>query len=218
MNARSLRNKLDDIQTLTTLVNYVDIVAITESWLYPQETNLFNLPNYSAHHSLRLVNNNDPSRGGGVVLFVKEGMNAIVINNIQNKFNILLVKISKRSVSIHVILCYSPNFNTYFDLIQKLSLLIVSRVKMLCWATLTLICYMMMPYLLSTKCFFVSRGLNPLYDGIPNRVTDHSSSLIDHVFSNIRNECCHVGMFMRMVSITELYCFIIRERVLAIQF
>jgi len=109
VNARSFRNKLDDIQTQTTLVNYVDIVAITDSWLYPQETNLFNLPNYSAHHSLRLVNNNDPSRGGGVVLFVKEGMNAIVINYFQNNFNTLHVKISKRSVSIHVILCYSPN-------------------------------------------------------------------------------------------------------------
>jgi len=44
-------------------------------------------------------------------------------------------------------------------------------------------------------CFFVSGGLNPLYYGIPTTVTDHSSSLIDHVFSNIRNECCHVGMF-----------------------
>lgn len=102
LNARSLRNKLDDIQSITALTGHVDIVAITESWLYQQEVHLFNLTNYNAHHSVRNTDCCEPSRGGGAVLFIRNDWSSVIMSNIQKRHNIIHLKMSKYSLVVHV--------------------------------------------------------------------------------------------------------------------
>ena len=69
MNARSIVNKIDELQVLAT-VN-VDVLAITETWLSPDINSCEIVPNmnFTIHRRDRFDHNN--KRGGGVLLAVR---------------------------------------------------------------------------------------------------------------------------------------------------
>ena len=53
-NARSIVNKLKDIVDLILLLNNVDVIIITETWLKDDISHYFNLPGFEAIHVCRL--------------------------------------------------------------------------------------------------------------------------------------------------------------------
>lgn len=61
INIRSIRNKLDKLETLLqTHTKLTHIIVIAETWLYSNETHLYNIPNYEHLFNTR------PTRAGGV--------------------------------------------------------------------------------------------------------------------------------------------------------
>lgn len=49
INIRSVRNKLEDLESMINLFNgVIHIISMTETWLYEEETNYFNLKDYVA--------------------------------------------------------------------------------------------------------------------------------------------------------------------------
>lgn len=69
INIRSLRNKVDDLMEIVNKHDFeIHIIALTETWIYPNEVEYFNIPNYNVVHHCR------DSRGGGVSLFIKDNL------------------------------------------------------------------------------------------------------------------------------------------------
>lgn len=70
LNIRSLRNKL---QYLEAILNEdgcdTDLIAITETWLYKNETEYMNIENYNAIFKCR-----EDSRGGGLAIYIKQNL------------------------------------------------------------------------------------------------------------------------------------------------
>ncbi len=74
LNARSVRNKFDELKELT-LVNSWDIIGITEIWIRSNDRDFigeYRLKGYSLFNKDRLNKN-----GGGVLLYIKEALNPI---------------------------------------------------------------------------------------------------------------------------------------------
>lgn len=54
INIRSIRNKLDELESI--VLNYpetIHIIVLTETWIYTNEQQYFNLKEYSAIHDCR---------------------------------------------------------------------------------------------------------------------------------------------------------------------
>lgn len=64
MNIRSLRNKINEIEVFLSKNQFPDIMALTESWLYPEEEKFVQMDSYSAFMQSR-----PNKRGGGVAVF-----------------------------------------------------------------------------------------------------------------------------------------------------
>lgn len=75
LNIRSLRNKLIDIETYIKKEN-IDILTLTETWLYPNESPFIFIQGYSAIHECRKI-----GRGGGVSIFLKEELNFNILES-----------------------------------------------------------------------------------------------------------------------------------------
>ena len=83
VNARSLRNKFTDLETLALTENY-DIIGITETWINTEVRDYlaeFALPGYSIFNAER-----KDKVGGGAILYVKPYLSPILITkpNINN--------------------------------------------------------------------------------------------------------------------------------------
>ena len=76
VNARSIRNKFTDLETLTYVENF-DVIAITESWIDTRQRDFlaeYGLPGYSIFSSER-----NGRAGGGVILYVKDSLYPVLI-------------------------------------------------------------------------------------------------------------------------------------------
>ncbi|NEQ69831.1 MAG: hypothetical protein F6K21_30935 [Symploca sp. SIO2D2] len=76
-NARSLRNKFDDLRALNQTSQY-DIIAVTESWLNLKTKEFeseYKIPGYTLFHNDRVI-----GIGGGVILYVKSSLCPLVKN------------------------------------------------------------------------------------------------------------------------------------------
>ena len=91
VNARSLRNKFSELEEIAFTEKY-DIIGVTESWLILQSRDFlaeYNIPGYVTFEKSR-VN----KHGGGVVLYIKDSLNPIllskpIITNIDSLFILL---------------------------------------------------------------------------------------------------------------------------------
>lgn len=59
LNICSIRKKLFELEALINELKTIDIIVLTEVWIYDNEIDTYNLPNYTAIYNCR--NNN---RGG----------------------------------------------------------------------------------------------------------------------------------------------------------
>ena len=84
MNARSIVNKIDELQVLAT---NMDVLAITETWLTPGINSCEILPNinFTIHRRDRFEHNN--KHGGGILLAVRNTVPCVRGPDIETLFN-----------------------------------------------------------------------------------------------------------------------------------
>lgn len=69
INIRSLRNKIDELQNIIfSHKKTIHLIILTETWIYPNEINLFDIPSYKAVHDCR------NTRGGGTSIFINDNI------------------------------------------------------------------------------------------------------------------------------------------------
>lgn len=70
INIRSMRRKIDDLKNLIDALNFdVHVVVLTETWIYKNLIDFYNLTGYDAFHSCR-----EGNRGGGSCIFVQNNI------------------------------------------------------------------------------------------------------------------------------------------------
>ena len=100
LNARSLRNSLNDLQTFIDTQTYcIDIIAITETWLSENELSYFNLTHYTAFHSVR-----KNKRGGGVALYLRNSYDVgnLIFEQDFNNNNVVIISLLHHKFKISV--------------------------------------------------------------------------------------------------------------------
>lgn len=188
LNARSLRNSLEDLEIFLTTLNYiVHVVVITETWLDSGDIAHFNLPNYHSFHSVRKF-----KTGGGVAIFLHESFdNAnIVFEKDFDNNNALIIALIKNKCKIAAFYRQPNNPNDYstskfvniFEqlLTQHSNMYVIGDFNLnLLEQTQATIRYQN-AYSLNSFCL-----LNEISEIFPTRVSNNAqSAILDHVLTD----------------------------------
>jgi len=180
VNARSLKNKIDDLQWIAQhYFNHVSIIVVAETWFVSGQEKFFNLPNFSAHHNVR------EKHAGGVTVFVKESIPSIVIKSIELLHSLLLIEVVFNRQVICILGGYRPPDGPKDLFLRDLEVcLTLSENKQIIVAgdfNINLFDQSSEYYrdFLSSYNVFI---LNQLYS---TRITESSQTLIDHIISNM---------------------------------
>ena len=111
LNAQSILSKIPDLEATSSIVK-PDLICITEAWTNDNiSDNVLNITNYELISDLRRDRNDTKDgRGGGLLVYVKQGLNILPIDK-DNDFNQYVsfdVLNSENIVCKHVILAYRP--------------------------------------------------------------------------------------------------------------
>jgi Reverse transcriptase (RNA-dependent DNA polymerase) len=119
LNARSIRNKTDDIEIRLQSMGGIDVVCMTETHLKPEEIDAFSLQNFEGFHSCRI---NRPGGGGGASIFVREGLNAnLVFEYATSENNIIKIKLIEHNFFI-VCLYRTADTVEFYQTMENLSI------------------------------------------------------------------------------------------------
>ena len=106
INARSLRNKFTDLETLAAMDEY-HIIGVAETWINTENRDYlaeYQLPGYTFFSCER-----KQRTGGGVILYVKTSLHPIVTQQDEvNNVDIVVVQIKNRSRKLNLGLIYRP--------------------------------------------------------------------------------------------------------------
>lgn len=105
LNARSLKNKMDELEVVTH-DHEIDVLVVTETWMKKEEEIFYNLTNFEAVYCSR------NKRGGGTAIFVRKHIPMHVIYMDPSEFSFLTVKI--RQIVIAVVYRSPKSENTTF--------------------------------------------------------------------------------------------------------
>ncbi|KAL3287559.1 hypothetical protein HHI36_002026 [Cryptolaemus montrouzieri] len=108
IDIRSLRNKLDDLKNILEQEEQeIPFVFSTETWLYPNETDLFSLDDYESVHNCR------NTRGGVNSIYIRKNIH-FKNNSIEDiepgESNILSIYLTRHEYSLWAI--YKPSGST----------------------------------------------------------------------------------------------------------
>lgn len=121
-NARSIRNKFTEIETIPLTNNNPEIIAITETWLQKTEENLYTIKGYNS------IYNSRESRAGGIALYIKENIPfKVLINKTIRRIEILSIETEENKVAITLI--YRPPQADFKDLLHVMKNNILCRQK-----------------------------------------------------------------------------------------
>lgn len=98
LNARSLRNSLQDLQDFVNTQNFlVHVIIVTETWLKESDVVYFNLIGYTSFHSIRKC-----KTGGGVAIFIHDSFDnaSILFEQDYNNNNILVVSLLQHNFKV----------------------------------------------------------------------------------------------------------------------
>ena len=106
INARSLRNKFTDLETLAAMDEY-HVIGVAETWINTENRDYlaeYQLPGYTFFSCER-----KQRTGGGVILYVKTSLHPIVTQQDEvNNVDIVVVQIKNRSWKLNLCLIYRP--------------------------------------------------------------------------------------------------------------
>lgn len=195
-NARTIRNKMSDIQIfINSFKCPIHVIIITETRLYSEENVFYDIQGFKAYHSNRSKNNvknqlniGHTGRGGGVAVYVHQNISStFVYEEYIDNNNYLIVNLIQ--MKTHIIALYKPpvrvNENKFINKIETLlakykNAFIIGDMNMdLLNRTDESISYYTetiesLGYVL----------LNKIERQYATRVTDTSATLIDHILTD----------------------------------
>lgn len=179
LNIRSIRKNYDELCSFLSTVNYCfDVICLSETFLYSNEHSYFPLPNYS------FLGDSRPSRCGGAGMYVRSGL-AIEEGFVQlagaEAVMVTLMGVGERPLSITSI--YRTPASDTGEFVDSLSLHLhhMQHKKHIVIGDINI-------DLLKTDSLFYSDSTS-IYNyqnliSIPTRVSDFSSTCIDHILIN----------------------------------
>ena len=181
LNATSLKNKLHEIGLLVHLLKNIDIIVITESWLEADSAEFYNICGYNASNACR-----QGKRGGGVSIFVKSCLDHELLDCVNQAHNMPKISVSKAK-KFTILGIYNPYDNDHDSLNDSQASFLEN-----CESNTYVLGDFNLNLLNSTmdniKTVSLMSSMNfSLYNAKPTRVTDHSSTLIDHIYTNSIN-------------------------------
>ena len=189
LNVRSLYNKMNQFSVfLTETTIQFSIIGITETWLDDISSSLISLPNYSF-----LFDNRKNRTGGGVGLFISNSLNFILRKDLcpdNPNFDWMAVEIlSNFSANILVFVVYRPpNTDPFIFTNSLITSLNQKSIK-------NKLIYLLGDFninILQNDVNNVSSNFSNIMSSInliplishPTRITAHSSTLIDNIYTN----------------------------------
>lgn len=192
LNIRSLRRNFSVLESFISLHQFsYDVIAVTETWLSPEEDHIFNLTGYKKYSTYRNRN------GGGIVIYVANHFETIAIDElsyVSDDIEILSLKVRNHCFSFNVVCIYRPpsrqieNFNT----ILQTSIL----PKLICYNNQSILTgdfniNLFNPHKLSSIDTFVNILISFNYFSLidqPTRLSPHNNvtkySLLDQIWCN----------------------------------
>ena len=190
-NIRSLSLHFDElVSTLSTLKISFDVIGVSETWNsfdVPTKTNV-EIPGYSYFHSQSHTQN------GGVALYVKSGLTPIPgpdLSKDSTDFESVWVEVENKQGKNYLFSCIyrhpTLSFDTFNEYLQETlsnPAVFNKHVFILGDFNINLLNYNSSTPITNYANFLFSQQFLP-YIIHPSRVSAHSSTLIDNIFSNI---------------------------------
>lgn len=189
LNIRSLFNKMSQFSTFLSELNFsFSLIGLTETWLDDCSSSLISLPNYNF-----VFSNRQNKIGGGVGLFIKNSFNFILRQDLcplNLHFDWLAIEIfSKNSPNIIVFVVYRPPntdpsvFTDYLAVTMNHKSLKNKYIYILGDFNINLLNNDVNNISHNFSTFMSSINLIPLITH-PTRISTHSSTLIDNIYTN----------------------------------
>lgn len=204
INIRSLRNKLDDLNDIVYQNKNIHIIILTETWIYANEEQYFNIDKFKAVHNCR------NTRGGGASIYIREEI-AFIENDMTaynfNECNIVSLKLVKQKLTIFGV--YRPPQNNIEEYINELDKLLENQKE-----TCILIGDINLDLLKDTQVVTNYKNTidmngfqiqNQLTSKNATRITQTSASIIDHIITN-HNLTCDVTLEDHIITDHKIIC------------
>ena len=205
LNARSLNSNFREIDDYLSSLNYqFDIIAISETWVSEPEHNKFNINGYDVYHT-----NRKNKRGGGVALYVKQELackflscKSLVVDDLFECCTLEILISGHRNIIVSCIYrCPGSNTDIFSEhIVQLFFELTMRKTVFLCGDfNIDILKHKVNQ---GTKSFLdtmYSIGLYPLIDR-PTRISNHSFTLIDNVFTNVTNHKVTSGILVSDIT------------------
>lgn len=179
INARSIKNKMDEIEILAN-GEKADIIIITETWINKQEESYYNFQNFNVVYATR------EKRGGGLGIFINKKLTYEVLEKTEQNLSFISLKIRLPEV----IICgmYKPPSEKNESFLKFMDEKLENLNKMKCESFF--IGDMNINILQKNN---LSKRLNDIYSSNnfklcnldrPTREIGNARSLIDHILTN----------------------------------
>lgn len=186
ININRLKNKTERLEYLLhSLQQQIDVIILSETFLFQSECNFINLPNYYVFHNTR-----ESRDGGGISVFVHNTIDFQLVHQevtLENEF----VIIHSKSLNVTLICVYKPphtSTSEFLIILDRITskyknLIIVGDCNLnLMNETDSQIC--------NYKSLLQINGLNiinKLSKAYATRIQGNSCSIIDHLLSSFKN-------------------------------
>ena len=112
-NAQSIRNKLDDLHSLVKIRKF-EILALSETWLYSNEVQHFNIDGFTPVHACRT------GRAGGVSLYIKNEIKFKICDVIEGDMDFNFVSVILTDINQKIGVFYRPPRYDFLEFLDKL--------------------------------------------------------------------------------------------------
>jgi hypothetical protein len=194
-NSRSLPANVSQYQAfLDSLQCQLNVLTFSETWFTPTIANLYKncFPGHNLFHTSR-----ENRSGGGVAAFICNSYSVVELSfpRKADSFEYLALRLTKTSYNedILIVVTYRPPntssnlfLTDFFEFIEQLELYIKKNTQVFIAGDFNI-------DLLNQNNNLTSQFLNNMYSNnlvpfinLPTRITDHSATLIDNIFTNSR--------------------------------
>lgn len=212
VNVRSMAKNGETLSHyLTETESKFSVIALTETWLTPSNSSLYELPDYN--HVCLLRNRR---RGGGVSIHLTDSLiykERPDLNVMTDDCEILFVEIKIETKSYLVGVIYRPPSGNVADFLEQLTTTLckLNSVPSTCYVcgdfNLDLTLSDQHSMVQTFLDLFHSSSFIPLIDK-PTRVTSESASLIDNIFTNSLLDSHSAGILVADISDHyPVFCF-----------
>ena len=180
-----MRNKLDEMELIIDQYNAPDVIMVTETWIYNNESKYIKINNYTGIFTCR-----ENGRGGGVAIFIKAPHTyEILKQETAQKCNYTTVKIISILPKITLSVVYKPPEVKLENLTDVLEEIMQRNSNAIICGDFNINLLennsIVQKYLnITTMLGFTL--LNQIAEDSLTRETKNSKSIIDHAFSNIK--------------------------------